>query len=83
MTTNKKTNNTNTATWNDSGINVQQYAALQAIFNYYNVKLFKGSLPECILTLNRERNTCGYFVPAEGRHAKILIIKSNIRSINY
>lgn len=51
MTTNKKTNNTNTATWNDSGINVQQYAALQAIFNYYNVKLFKGSLPECILTL--------------------------------
>ena len=66
MTTNKKTNNTNTATWNDSGINVQQYAALQALFNYYNVKLFKGSLPECILTLNRERNTCGYFVPAEG-----------------
>ena len=64
MTTNKKNNNT--ATWNDSGINIEQYEALQAMFNYFNFKLFKNSLPECVLTLNRERNTYGYFVSAEG-----------------
>lgn len=66
MTTNKKTNNTNTATWNDSGINIEQYEALQAMFNYFNFKLFKNSLPDCIITLNRERNSLGYFVKAEG-----------------
>lgn len=41
----------------------KQYGALQGAFDYFNEKLFKDSLPEVMLTLNRERNTFGYYCP--------------------
>lgn len=41
-----------------------QYQVLQDAFDYFNQKLFKDSLPQVMLTLNRERNTLGYFVPS-------------------
>ena len=42
----------------------KQYTALQQAFDYFNEKLFKDSLPQVMLTLNRERNTFGYYVPS-------------------
>lgn len=42
----------------------KQYTALQAAFDYFKGALFKDSLPQVMLTLNRERNTFGYFVPS-------------------
>lgn len=42
----------------------KQYTALQGAFDYFNEKLFKDSLPQVMLTLNRERNTAGYFIPS-------------------
>nr|DAJ12277.1 MAG TPA: SprT-like family [Bacteriophage sp.] len=42
----------------------EQYQALQGAFDYFNEKLFKDSLPQVMLTLNRERNTFGYYCPS-------------------
>lgn len=42
----------------------EQYKTLQGAFDYFNKALFKNSLPNVMLTLNRERNTFGYFVPS-------------------
>lgn len=42
---------------------VEQMQALQNAYDYFNVKLFGNSLKQCILTLNRSRNTHGYFCP--------------------
>lgn len=42
----------------------KQYQVLQDAFDYFNEKLFKDSLPQVMLTLNRERNTFGYYVPS-------------------
>ena len=42
----------------------KQYQVLQDAFDYFNGKLFKDSLPQVMLTLNRERNTFGYYVLA-------------------
>lgn len=41
-----------------------QYSVLQSAFDYFNKALFKDSLPQVMLSLNRERNTYGYFVPS-------------------
>lgn len=40
----------------------EQYIALQNAFDYFNKALFKESLPQVMLTLNRQRNTYGYFI---------------------
>lgn len=48
-----------------TGITTKQAEALQGAFNYFNKALFKDSLPQCMITLNRSRNAYGYFVPAE------------------
>lgn len=42
----------------------KQYQVLQDAFDYFNEALFKDSLPQVMLTLNRERNTFGYYVPS-------------------
>lgn len=42
----------------------EQYVCLQKVFDYFNKELFKDSLPQVILTLNRQRNTYGYFCPS-------------------
>ena len=48
----------------------KQYTALQDAFDYLNEKLFKDSLPQVMLTLNRERNTFGYYAPSIWTDAK-------------
>ena len=39
----------------------QAYAELQCAFDHFNGRLFDGQLPQCLLTLQREKKTCGYF----------------------
>lgn len=46
-------------------ITIKQYQGLQAAFDYFNDTLFKSSLPDCVLTLNRSRHSYGYFVTKE------------------
>ncbi len=40
---------------------VQAYGELQAAFDYYNRALFGGELPFCLITMQREKRTYGYF----------------------
>lgn len=40
---------------------VQAYAELQAAFDHYNARLFDGRLPFCLITMQREARTYGYF----------------------
>ncbi|MCC8942823.1 SprT-like domain-containing protein [Bradyrhizobium sp. Arg68] len=40
---------------------VQAYAELQAAFDHYNARLFDGQLPFCLITMQREARTYGYF----------------------
>lgn len=37
------------------------YAELQAAYDHFNEALFDGSLPHCLITLQREKKTYGYF----------------------
>lgn len=37
------------------------YGELQEAFGHFNDELFDGELPECLITLQRRRNTYGYF----------------------
>jgi predicted SprT family Zn-dependent metalloprotease len=39
----------------------ETYAELQAAFDHFNQVLFDGALPPCLITLQRERNTDGYY----------------------
>lgn len=39
----------------------QAYAELQQAYDHFNARLFNGQLPQCLLTLQREKKTCGYF----------------------
>lgn len=39
----------------------QAYAELQAAFDHYNNALFDGQLPHCLITMQREKRTYGYF----------------------
>lgn len=47
-----------TAVQNPTG---QAYAELQAAFDHYNKALFDGQLPPCLITMQREKRTYGYF----------------------
>src|ERR1700691_3611833 len=37
------------------------YGAVDGLFHYFNVNVFGGQLPHCLLTLQRSRKACGYF----------------------
>ena len=39
----------------------QTYTELQQIFDHFNNRLFNGEIPSCLLTLQREKKTHGYF----------------------
>lgn len=39
----------------------QAYAELQLAYDHFNDELFAGQLPGCLITLQREKRTCGYF----------------------
>jgi len=36
---------------------------LGAAFEHFNIELFDGTLPVCLITLQRRRSTYGYFSP--------------------
>lgn len=39
------------------------YKHLEVAFQHFNERLFDGQLPVCLLTVQREKNTMGYFSP--------------------
>lgn len=39
------------------------YDELQIAFDFFNTHLFDGQLPQCLITLQREKRTYGYFSP--------------------
>jgi len=39
----------------------QAYAELQQAYDHFNAQLYGGQLPACLITLQREKRTCGYF----------------------
>ena len=39
----------------------EAYAELQQAYDHFNAQLFEGQLPHCLITLQREKKTCGYF----------------------
>lgn len=39
----------------------QAYAELQVAYDFYNNALFGGSLPSCLITFQRQKNTFGYY----------------------
>ncbi|HGA2320750.1 TPA: SprT-like domain-containing protein [Pseudomonas putida] len=41
----------------------EAYSELQFAYDFFNQKLFDGQLPDCLITLQRERKTEGYFSP--------------------
>jgi len=43
----------------------QNYAELQTAYEHFNAALFAGKLPSCLITLQREKRTCGYIPPAQ------------------
>jgi predicted SprT family Zn-dependent metalloprotease len=42
-------------------LTTQEYKKLDAAFEFFNMRLFKGELPPCLITLNRHRRFYGYF----------------------
>lgn len=45
------------------------YAALQGAADHFNEHLFEGKLPPVVITLQRGRNTFGYFSPDQWAHS--------------
>lgn len=46
----------------------EMYPELQHAYDHFNQRLFAGMLPPCLITLNRAKDTYGYFSP--GRFAR-------------
>lgn len=49
---------------------LQAYAELQEAYDHYNEALFDGALPFCLITMQREKRTYGYFSPERFVHRK-------------
>lgn len=47
----------------DSAPTVETYEELQTAYDHFNKALFGGELPSCLITLQREKRTYGYFSP--------------------
>lgn len=58
-----------------STITADQYTDFQKAFNFFNAKLFAGSLPQALVTLQRHAKARGYFSPERftGRTAKTTV----------
>jgi predicted SprT family Zn-dependent metalloprotease len=44
------------------------YGQLQQAYDWFNRELFNNALPSCLITVQRERNTMGYFSPLRWSH---------------
>ena len=42
---------------------IQAYSELQQAYDFFNEKLFNKALPDLLITLQRGKNTFGYFAP--------------------
>lgn len=62
-------------------ITTNQFKSLDDIYNFYNEKLFKGKLPQCIINLSRKANSAGFFAPERWKGEKDGDIRHEI-SIN-
>ncbi|WP_412557804.1 SprT-like domain-containing protein [Thalassospira sp. MIT1370] len=40
---------------------VEAYAELQTAFDHFNIRIFEGKLPACLITLQRHKRTYGYY----------------------
>ena len=40
---------------------IETYNELQTAYDFFNTRLFDGGLPPCLITLQREKRTYGYF----------------------
>ena len=40
---------------------IETYAELQAAFDHFNARIFDGKLPACLITLQRNKKTFGYY----------------------
>jgi predicted SprT family Zn-dependent metalloprotease len=41
----------------------KQFQTLTHLFDYYNVKLFEGTLPDTMINMSRKKNSLGFFAP--------------------
>ena len=41
------------------------YNSMQIVFDHFNQALFNNELPQVIITMQRKKNTCGYFVASK------------------
>jgi hypothetical protein len=48
---------------NRAVITLQEYQGFQRAYDFFNIELFGGSLPQVLVTLQRHANTRGYFSP--------------------
>jgi len=48
-------------------ITSQQFNTLEEIFDYYNLNLFVGELPQCLINLSRRRGALGFFATDFGK----------------
>lgn len=46
----------------------QAYAELQTAFDHYNAVLFDGAIPQCLITLQREKRSYGFFSQGQFAH---------------
>lgn len=46
------------------------YEQLQFAYSYFNEKLFDNELPNCVITIQREKNTMGFFSPMRWNNLK-------------
>lgn len=46
------------------------YASLMAAYDHFNRELFNGTLPFCMITLQRKSKAYGYFAPQRFKHGK-------------
>lgn len=49
---------------------VELYGQLQSVYDHFNQELFDSDLPPCVITVQREKNTMGFFVPERWSNAK-------------
>lgn len=46
----------------------ETYSALQRAYEFFNHELHAGELPDCLITLQRRKRSCGYFSPRKFIH---------------
>lgn len=56
----------------------ETYTAFQRAYEFFNRELYNGELPDCLITLQRRKRSCGYFSPQKFRHIHQGIVTDEI-----